>query len=350
MIQSPLYYSIIVPVYNRPEELDQLLHSIALQEFEGEFEILVVEDGSQKPALEVVERSPLRSRISYYQKKNTGPGDSRNYGMSRAKGSYYLLFDSDCILPKDYLATLDRELTSRYVDFFGGPDDALPSFSPLQRAINFVMTSKVTTGGVRGGASNRFEPRSFNMGLSKEVFESTGGFGVMHPGEDPELSMRAWKSGFKSRLIPSVKVYHQRRISFFSFARQVFKFGAVRPILEQMHPEFKRSVYVLPSLFTLYIVILALSLIMTFSGELHELIMLIMSAPLILYVGALKMDVLLKYRSLHLTALTVAALFIQMGSYGVGYFLTYIKLRTSSHKSIQELFPQYFFTVESKVS
>jgi glycosyltransferase involved in cell wall biosynthesis len=204
MSKSPLYYSIIVPVYNRPEELDQLLQSIALQDFEGEFEVVVVEDGSQRPALEVIGRSSLGERISYYQKNNTGPGDSRNYGMLRAKGSYFLLFDSDCILPKEYLTTLDRELSSGYVDFFGGPDDAMPSFTPLQRAINFVMTSKVSTGGVRGGSFNRFEPRSFNMGLSKEVFESTGGFGSIHPGEDPELSMRAWKRGFKSRLIPTV--------------------------------------------------------------------------------------------------------------------------------------------------
>ncbi len=350
MSKSPLYYSIIVPVYNRPEELDQLLHSIALQDFEREFEVVVVEDGSQHPALEVIECSPLRARISYYQKNNTGPGDSRNYGMSRAKGSYFILFDSDCILPKEYLTTLDHELSSNYVDFFGGPDDALSSFSPLQRAINFVMTSKVSTGGIRGGSSNRFEPRSFNMGLSKEVFKSTGGFGVMHPGEDPELSMRAWKSGFKSRLIPSVKVFHQRRISFRSFAKQVFKFGAVRPILEHMHPEFKRDIYTLPSLFTFYLLVLIMCLMLTLSSVLSLKFILLLSIPLILYVGALKIDVLIRSRSIFLTALTIAALFIQMGAYGLGYFLTYLKLRSSSRKSAEELFPQYFFTGESKVS
>ena len=350
MSQSPLYYSIIVPVYNRPEELNQLLQSIALQDFEGEFEVVVVEDGSQRPALEVVGQSPLGAKISYYQKNNTGPGDSRNYGMLRAKGSYFLLFDSDCILPKEYLTTLDRELSSGYVDFFGGPDDALPSFSRLQRAINFVMTSKVSTGGIRGGSSNRFEPRSFNMGLSKEVFESTGGFGSIHPGEDPELSMRAWKRGFKSRLIPTAKVYHQRRISFRSFAKQVYKFGAVRPILERMHPEFKRVVYALPSLFTLYLIILVLCVMLTLTSILSLKFMLLLSIPLILYVGALKIDVLLRSRSIYLTALTVAALFIQMGAYGLGYFISNLKLRSSSHKSAEELFPQYFFKVESKVS
>ncbi len=349
MSQSPLYYSIIVPVYNRPEELNQLLQSIALQDFEGEFEVVVVEDGSQRPALDVVGQSPLGAKISYYQKNNTGPGDSRNYGMFRAKGSYFLLFDSDCILPKEYLTTLDRELSSGYVDFFGGPDDALPSFSRLQRAINFVMTSKVSTGGIRGGSSNRFEPRSFNMGMSKEVFESTGGFGVIHPGEDPELSMRAWKRGFKSRLIPTAKVYHQRRISFGSFAKQVFKFGAVRPILERMHPEFKRVVYALPSLFTLYLMVLVLCVMLTLLSILSIKFILLLSIPLILYVGALKIDVLLRSRSIYLTALTVAALFIQMVAYGLGYFISNLRLRSSSHKSAEELFPQYFFKVESKV-
>ncbi|MGV6831323.1 MAG: glycosyltransferase, partial [bacterium] len=244
-------FSFIIPVYNRPDEIDELLQSMSLWETKVPFEVVIVEDGSQVKCEEILKAYKDKLLISYYYKPNSGPGDSRNYGMSKAKGNYFIILDSDVIMPKHYLDEVYKELQNNYVDFFGGPDAADQSFSNIQKAINFSMTSFITTGGIRGGKNNvnKYEPRSFNMGISKTAYEASGGFGRIHPGEDPDLSIRLDKLGYHSRLFPNAYVYHKRRISWSKFYKQVNKFGSVRPILNKWHPQSAKITFWFPSLF-----------------------------------------------------------------------------------------------------
>ena len=199
-----LSFSFIIPVYNRPNEIEELLQSFAKLETTIGFEVVIIEDGSTESSKHIVDNYNSRLNISYYFKENSGPGDSRNFGMEKAKGNYFIILDSDCILPKEYLNEVENSLKANYVDCFGGPDAAHASFSNLQKAINFSMTSFITTGGIRGNKNSvdKFQPRSFNMGLSKKAFEATKGFGSIHPGEDPDLSIRLWNLGFKTAFIP----------------------------------------------------------------------------------------------------------------------------------------------------
>ena len=250
---NSIQFSFIIPVYNRPEEIKELLQSFTLLEGDTPFEIVIVEDGSTETSEAVVNSFDSQLNISYYFKANSGPGDSRNYGMQKAKGNYFIILDSDVILPANYLTEVITFLNTNYYDCFGGPDAAHISFSNLQKAINFAMTSFITTGGIRGGKQRveNFQPRSFNMGLSKKAFVDSGGFGKIHPGEDPDLSLRLHALGYKTTLIEKAFVYHKRRISWSKFYKQVHKFGMVRPILNQWHPSSKSVVYWFPTLFVL---------------------------------------------------------------------------------------------------
>jgi glycosyltransferase involved in cell wall biosynthesis len=243
-----MYFSLIIPVYNRPDEIDELLESLVLSDYDKPFEVVIVEDGSSIPCKNNLEKFVNKLDISYYFKENSGPGDSRNFGMKKAKGDYFLIFDSDCIIPKEYLSEVSKNLQNVYVDCFGGPDKALDSFSDIQKAINFAMTSFLTTGGIRGGSEqiDKFQPRSFNMGLSKKAFEASGGFGNIHPGEDPDLSIRLWNLGFETKLFSSAFVYHKRRIDWNKFSIQVTKFGKARPILNSWYPKYSKITYFFP--------------------------------------------------------------------------------------------------------
>ncbi|WP_282136104.1 glycosyltransferase [Seonamhaeicola maritimus] len=246
-----LQFSFIIPVYNRPDEIEELLQSFEALETKTDYEIVIVEDGSSISSKEIVTKFDEKLNISYFFKENSGPGDSRNFGMQHAKGNYFIILDSDVILPTNYLTEVEKSLVENYVDCFGGPDAAHESFTNLQKAINFSMTSFITTGGIRGNKNSvdAFQPRSFNMGISKKAFEASKGFGRIHPGEDPDLSIRLWNLGFKTKLIPQAKVFHKRRISWSKFYIQVNKFGLVRPILNKWHPSTKKITYWFPSLF-----------------------------------------------------------------------------------------------------
>lgn len=330
-----LFFSIIVPVYNRPEEVRELLESIREQSYKGQFEVVIVEDGSEETAETVVQSFQKDITLLYLEKPNSGPGDSRNYGMKRANGNYFILLDSDCTLPPDYLQKVAGSLEKDPVDGFGGPDTYHEQFTPLQKAINYVMTSLVTTGGIRGhaAAARNFQPRSFNMGLSKKAFEATGGFGDIHPGEDPDLSLRMWKKGFHTRLIPEAYVYHKRRIDFGKFYRQMNKFGLVRPILNRWHPGSAKVSYWFPSLFILG---LLLSLI---------LIPLQIYGPILLYAtyfALLFLDCLFRYKSILVALFALYAVLVQFTAYGVGFLKSSI-LTNFSGKEPQEVFPALFF-------
>src|SRR5690606_18174736 len=330
-----MHFSIIVPVYNRPEELHEFLSSLAQTTFTEPFEIVVVEDGSTKPSASVVKTFQNVLNLNYLEKPNTGPGDSRNYGMRRATGNYFLIFDSDCLIPAGYLSIVAKALRRDFAHCFGGPDAAHPQFSSLQKAISFAMTSVLTTGGVRGGAEHagRFQPRSFNMGLSKEAFERSGGFGDIHPGEDPDLAMRLWELGYQTRLIPEAFVYHKRRIDWEKFHLQVKKFGKVRPILDKRFPKYAKIAYWFPSVFLLG---LAGAVFLAALGFwLPVWLYLIYFLCVAINAGVVN-------RSLSIGLLAVVAVGVQFYGYGGGFLQSFYRIRVLKQPETSA-FPELFF-------
>ena len=334
-----LEYSFIIPVYNRPDEIRELLESMAELDYNGDFEIVIVEDGSTVSSEGVIEDFKDKLNISYYYKENTGPGDSRNYGMKMAKGNYFLILDSDVILPSNYLKEVDIFLSSNFYDCFGGPDAAHKSFTDLQKAINYSMTSLLTTGGIRGNkqAVNKFQPRSFNMGLSKKAFLESGGFGLIHPGEDPDLALRLLKEGFKTILIPNAVVYHKRRIDWDKFYTQVNKFGKVRPILNSWHPESAKITFWFPSLF---LTGFAFAIIIWLLGNSFFIWF------YLLYFLIIGIDAGIKNKSGYIGMAAIIATFIQFLGYGVGFLNSIWKLKFLKMEP-QEAFPKLFFTNEN---
>ncbi|MFK7812492.1 MAG: glycosyltransferase family 2 protein [Maribacter sp.] len=330
-----LSFSLIIPVYNRPNEILELLESLKKQTYNKPYEVIIIEDGSTKPSEEIIEQFQNQLSISYYQKSNTGPGDSRNFGMRKALGNYFIILDSDCILPPEYLETVHAELHKNFMHCFGGPDKAHESFSLIQKAINYAMTSVLSTGGIRGGKTsvNKFQPRSFNMGISQAAFEATNGFGNIHPGEDPDLTFRLWNQGYETRLIPEAYVYHKRRVNWSKFYNQVKKFGKVRPILNKWHPTTAKVTYWFPSLFCIGFVV---ALVLATIGVL---------APLFLYFAyfsVVLIDALLKTKSLAIAMWAVLAVQIQFVGYGLG-FLKSTVLLNFTNKEPHEIFPNLFF-------
>ena len=134
-------FSIIIPVYNRPQEIDELLESLTKQDFSDDFEVLIIEDGSTDKSDVIVEKYTNQLNLKYYFKDNSGAGASRNFGMEKASGYYFIILDSDVIVPEQYLLEVKKALETNYTDAFGGPDAAHSSFTPLQKAINYSMTS-----------------------------------------------------------------------------------------------------------------------------------------------------------------------------------------------------------------
>lgn len=332
-----MFFSIVIPVFNRPDELSEFLESLSCQTYGRHYELVIVEDGSTLSSKEVVEQwnVPQNVALSYFYKTNSGPGDSRNFGMSKAKGDYFLLFDSDCVLPPDYLQTVYDYLTEKWVDCFGGPDDAHPNFSSLQKAITVSMTSFLTTGGVRGQSKrlSKFQPRSFNMGISKRAFESTTGFSNIHPGEDPELVFRLWENGFETELFPNAKVFHKRRISFSKFRMQIFKFGKVRPILDVMHPQYASYIYAFPFIF---VKLFFVSVFLLFLG-IKSIFLLFC-----LYFFLVFVEGFIRFKSIYVGALAILTTILQFFSYAYGYSLSsfYIKILKKTPITI---FPELFF-------
>lgn len=334
-----LYFSFIIPVFNRPDEIRELLESLSGQSYKKKFEIVVIEDGSTVSSADVISEFTDVLNIAYYQKPNTGPGDSRNYGMRLAKGNYFIVLDSDCILPPAYLYEAHKSLETGFVHCYGGPDAAHDSFTDIQKAINYAMTSVWTTGGIRGGKTSvgKFQPRSFNMGISKIAFETVGGYGNIHPGEDPDLTIRIWNKGYETKLIPEAFVYHKRRIDWHKFYTQVNKFGMVRPILNKWHPTTAKLTYWFPTLFSL--------------GLLTAIVLLIFNVvwPLIcygIYFLLLCIDAFLKTRKLRVAIFAMFATLVQFVGYGYG-FLKSTVYTTFNKSSPQDIFPRLFFKTTS---
>ncbi|RHS45307.1 glycosyltransferase [Tannerella sp. AF04-6] len=309
------YFSVIIPVYNRPDEVRELLESLSKQTLK-DFEVLLIEDGSVNRCDTVAQEFDKDLNICYFYKENSGRSLTRNYGMERASGEYLIFFDSDCIIPERYFEIVKARLEEDYVDCFGGPDAAHSSFSNLQKAISYSMTSFFTTGGIRGGKKGmeKFTPRTFNMGFSKEVYKRVGGFKDMF-GEDIDLSLRIQKAGFHTVLIRDAFVYHKRRVSFRSFYRQVSVFGRARVDLYLLHPESLKIVHLLPAAFVLGSLILILLSFFCIWALL----------PLIVYFFALFFESLVCNHSLRIAGLSVLTSIIQLGGYGIGFLSAFIK-------------------------
>jgi len=345
---KPFYFSIVIPVFNRPDEIDRLLQSLTLQDDKNPFEVVVVEDGSTIDAEQVCNRYSNQLEINYYFKSNSGPGDSRNYGMSKAKGNYFLILDSDCVLPCHYLSNVRKALSTSYTDCFGGADAAHESFTFFQKVVNAVMTNPLSTGGIRGRKKGltRFQPRSFNMGVSKQLFEATGGFGKIHPGEDPEFVFRAWDLGFKTRFVEGAEVFHERRIRLNSFVKQIYKFGSVRVILNRMHPKYQSRLFLLPSLFTAGWIFLIVLLLISFLFNVKALYLDYFNLGVSLY---LLYSVLFfastwyRSKSLRIAIVSVPLMFIQFASYAYGYLRSSVKLIGVTGDRIQAKLPEFFF-------
>ena len=308
-------YSIIIPVYNRPDETEDLLASLAAQTCRN-FEVVVVEDGSTVPCREVIEKYAQTIPVKYFFKPNEGRSIARNYGMEHAEGDCFIFFDSDCVIPADYFEKLERMSAEEPFDCFGGPDAADASFTPVQKAINHAMTSFLTTGGIRGGKVRleKFTPRTFNMGFTREVYARVGGFREMFS-EDIDMSTRIRLAGFSIGLYPELPVYHKRRVDFRKFLHQVYVFGMSRITLKLLYPDSLKAVHLLPALFVIGVV--AMVLLAIFCSPWWLL-------PLGIYLLAIFVAALWSTRSPRIALLAVPASMIQLGGYGCGFIKAFV--------------------------
>lgn len=322
-----MFFSIIIPLYNRPQEIDELLFTLVQQDYKP-FEVLIIEDGSTQDARVIVDNYKDKLDLHYYFKPNEGQGFSRNFGFERAKGDYFIVFDSDCLIPVDYLKIVKELLTKNKLDAYGGPDAAHESFTPVQKAISYAMTSPFTTGGIRGNRKHigQFHPRSFNMGVSREVWKTIGGYKLTRLGEDIEYSIRIHEAGFKIGLIPEAKVFHKRRTNFAQFYKQLHFFGRARINIYKHFPAELKLVHFFPALFTLF-------LGLTVAFHILEILHIVSIPYLISWINALLACYILllffhawrKTRSVKVGFLGVVAAFIQLTAYGMGFIQDFWK-------------------------
>ena len=327
-------YSIIVPVFNRPDEVDELLESLSNQT-QMDFEVIIVEDGSVKTCKDVCDKYADILALHYYAKENSGPGQSRNYGAERANGEYIIIVDSDVVLPKGYVEAIDKTLSSTIEEIvaFGGPDASHPSFTPVQKAISYSMTSFFTTGGIRGGKAklDKFYPRSFNMGIRQDVYLQLGGFAKMRFGEDIDFSYRIVEAGYRPRLFPNAWVWHKRRTDFKKFFRQVYNSGIARINLEKRHPGTMKLVHLLPTVFTIGVIALILisavgrALMHYVDRDQFYWMCFAPWIPILLYSLLICVDSTAKNQSLRVGILSVPAAFVQLMGYGLGFIESWWK-------------------------
>ena len=314
---NPIQFSIIVPVYNRPQETEELLASLLQQTYQ-DFEIIIVEDGSSVLSEKVVRNYMDKLTIKYFYKENSGPGQSRNYGMQRTSGNYFIILDSDVVVPKNYLQIVYNRLQNHFVDAFGGPDAAMDDFTPIQKAINYAMTSFFTTGGIRGKneSMEKFHPRSFNMGISKEVFDKTKGFSKLRFGEDIDFSIRIMAEGFTTALFTDAFVYHKRRNSLKQFFKQVYNSGIARINLYKRHPKSLKMVHFFPALFTIGLLVGIFSFLFISRWLL---------LPFLLYFFILFLDANKQYNAPKIALQSAFMSFVMLIGYGLGFIKAFYK-------------------------
>ncbi|MDR6465034.1 glycosyltransferase [Chryseobacterium sediminis] len=327
--------SIVVAIYNRKDELFELLTSLT-QQTDKEFEIIIVDDGSLIDLKPTIKNFEQGLDIKYFRKDNSGPGLTRNYGAARAANEWLVFVDSDVIVEKDYIEHIKNDILTIPCDAFGGADKAHKGFNLMQKAISYSMTSVFTTGGIRGSkkAVSKFQPRSFNMGVKKEVFRKVGGFSEMRIGEDPDLSMTLWENGFTTAFFDDIAVYHKRRVDFGKFSKQVYQFGCARPILNQRHPNYVKISFAFPTLFMLgYMMgfleyfIMHRGIILSFYG---------------LYTFLVLFHALLLTKNISIAGMAVISTYIQMFSYGYGFLKSWILLNVLRMKP-EEAFPHHYY-------
>jgi glycosyltransferase involved in cell wall biosynthesis len=315
-----MFFSIIIPLYNRPQEIAELLDTLTRQTY-TRFEVLVIEDGSVKDAKAIVESFADRLDIKYFVKPNTGQGFTRNFGFEHAMGDYFIVFDSDCLIPAHYLEIVAHHLNDDYLDAYGGPDDAHPSFNPIQKAISYSMTSPFTTGGIRGNKKGigQFHPRSFNMGISRKVWETAGGFIITRLGEDIEYSIRIHSLGFKIGLIPDAIVYHKRRTNFIKFYKQLHFFGRARINIYKFFPNQLKAVHFFPAVFTLFLLFAVIANIARWQ------IAVLCNYLLLIYVLLIFFHSWWKNKSAKIAFLSIIAALTQLTAYGLGFMQDFWK-------------------------
>jgi GT2 family glycosyltransferase len=319
-------YSIIVPVYNRPDEVDELLKSLTEQTY-NDFEVVIVEDGSTRTCETIVKGYAGTLNIAYFMKPNTGPGQSRNYGAERSHGDYLIILDSDVVLPQGYLKAVDDEISRKPADAFGGPDRANENFTSTQKAFSYSMTSFFTTGGIRGGKKklDKFYPRSFNMGIRRDVYTKLGGFSKMRFGEDIDFSIRIFRAGYECRLFPEAWVWHKRRTDFHKFFRQVYNSGIARINLYKKYPESLKLVHLLPMIFTVGVITLilisAVGRVLMAYDDLDKWYWMCAAPwlPILFYSLVIFVDSSIRNRNVKIGFLSVGASFVQLMGYGFGF-------------------------------
>ncbi len=326
--------SIIIAIYNRKDELFELLSSLALQN-DKDFEVIVVDDGSLIALLPTVELFEEQLKIQFFRKTNSGPGLSRNFGAKKAKNEWLVFVDSDVIVEKDYISNIKNNLNTTKCDAFGGADKANKGFNLMQKAISYAMTSLLTTGGIRGNkkSMSKFQPRSFNMGVKKSAFDAVGGFSEMRIGEDPDLSMSLWEAGFSTAFFDDIGVYHKRRTDLGKFSKQVYQFGIARPILNQRHPKYVKLSFAFPTVFLLGYVMgiveyfwLGRPFLLSLYG---------------LYTFLIFIHALYKTKNVSIASMAIIASFIQLFSYGYGFLKSWFMLNILRKKPV-EAFPTHF--------
>lgn len=317
-------FSIIIPVFNRPDEVRELLLSLSNQTFK-DFEVIIVEDGSTIACEEEIKPYLKSLNIKYFFKPNEGPGQTRNFGIQHASGDYFIFFDSDCLIPEGYMATVSKYISIHSSDAYGGPDAAHPSFTPIQKAISYSMTSFLTTGGIRGGNKkvDKFHPRSFNMGFSKEVYEATKGFAPMRFGEDVDLSFRILEEGFKTELIQEAFVYHKRRTDFKKFFKQVHNSGIARINLTLRHPGTLKLVHFFPALFTVYFILAVITgVIASITGSIT---LWVFPDFLLVYLLTIVLENIFRGNNMDVSMLSAVAAIVQHVGYGTGFLKAFWK-------------------------
>lgn len=326
--------SIIIAIYNRRDELFELLNSLQRQT-DKDFEIIVVDDGSKIDLSPTIKLFENQLDIKFYQKTNSGPGLTRNYGAKRAKNDWLVFVDSDVIVEENYIENIKKDLTEIKCDAFGGADKAHKGFNIMQKAISYSMTSVFTTGGIRGNkkAVSKFQPRSFNMGVNKEVFLKVGGFSEMRIGEDPDLSMTLWENGYTTAFFDDIGVYHKRRTDLGKFSKQVYQFGCARPILNQRHPKYVKPTFWFPSLFLLGYIMGVFHYFVWGYGHLLALYG--------IYTFVVFFHALIVTKNVNIAAMAIIATYVQMFSYGYGFLKSWFKLNIL-RQSPKEAFPTHF--------
>jgi len=321
-------FSIIIPSFNRVDEITALLVSMEELRFpRSQFELIIADDGSTDETLHFIKSYSSASGLNLIlvSQSNQGPGAARNLGVAAASGDFFIFIDSDVTVPGHWLEEISKQLQLEGGQAFGGPDTYRDDFPALLKAINHSMNSFLTTGGLRGKKGKslaRYYPRSFNMGLSRALWEKTGGFSKLRHGQDIEFSHRLHQAGAKILFIPKAFVFHKRRTSLKKFFKQVFNWGVARINLYKMNPSMLEPLHALPAVASAGYLLLSL---MAFFHPVLKQIWLVFSAFGLLLLLFSSAQALRQYRSIAVALYVPLVIPIQIFGYGIGFIYNFIR-------------------------